>query len=261
MSGMELEEKLKKEIALLEYDDDSDAVLAPNHENLPMKLPQTAVFAFVGELVDEFTRKNGAEVVGEFVSITKKYPIYLLRYKGKKICLCQAPCGAAPATQILDWLIAYGVKKIIATGSCGVLLDVPENVFLIANRALRDEGTSFHYLPAARYIDLSQEILHCITDYFSSHHIPYEICTTWTTDGFFRETKKKVTMRKEEGCAVVEMECAALAACAEFRNVEFGQFFFTADSLHEIDNYKERGWGEDSLEPALMLAIDIAATL
>lgn len=60
---------------------------------------------------------------------------------------------------------------------------------------------------------------------------------------------------------VVEMECAALAACAEFRGAKFGQFLFTADSLAQVESYDEREWGLSSWKPALLLALDIAAKL
>ncbi len=253
--------KEMKNIALLEYDSEQSAVVAPDHEGLDINLPTVAVFAFCGEAVDEFAKSHHASVAAEFLSITKKYPIYVLTVNGREICLCQAPCGAAPATQILDWLIAYGVKKVISIGSCGVLCDLPENFFLLPYQALRDEGTSFHYLPASRYIRLNAKMVSAIEEYFNSHDIPYKKCMTWTTDGFFRETKKKVLARKEEGCDAVEMECAALASCAEFRGVQFGQFFFTADSLHAIDDYDEREWGSASLRPALKLALDIALSL
>ncbi len=250
-----------EDIALMEYDDDQEAVVSPCHEQKQMKLPKTLVFAFVGEVVEEFAKNNGARIVEEFESITKIYPIYVIDYKGKEICMCQAPCGAPAATQILDFLIGYGVEKIIATGSCGVLRDISENSFLIPERALRDEGTSFHYLPPSRYVELDQDMRQVMEAYFKAHSIPYELCTTWTTDGFFRDTKKKVMERREEGCATVEMECSALAACANFRGAKFGQFLFTADSLHAVDDYDERNWGRDSLEPALKLAMDIAAEL
>ncbi len=161
----------------------------------------------------------------------------------------------------MDWLISYGVKKIISTGSCGVLCDLPENYFLVPEKAIRDEGTSFHYLPPARYVDIDFEMLEAIENYFNRRNIPYKKCMTWTTDGFFRETKKKVLARRNEGCSCVEMECSALAACAKFRGVKFGQFLFTADSLHAVDAYDERGWGMNSLRPALEIAIEIASTL
>ncbi len=248
-------------LALFEYDPDPCAVINPDHEKLPIHLPAIAVFAFVGDAVDEFAREHHAEVVAEFESITKTYPVYVLRHEGRDICLCQAPCGAAPSVQILDWLIGYGVQHILSTGSCGVLCDLPENAFFIPTRALRDEGTSYHYLPPARFVDLDAIMTTEIRAYFDKHGIPYETGTVWTTDGFFRETKKKVLARREEGCTAVDMECAALAACAAFRGVKFGQFFFTADSLAAIDVHDMRGWGQASLRSALELTLEMAATV
>ena len=74
----------------------------------------------------------------------------------KEFCLCQAPLGAPAAAQFLDSLIACGCQKIVSAGSCGVLADLPENEFLVPVKALRDEGTSYHYLPVARYIELDE---------------------------------------------------------------------------------------------------------
>lgn len=250
---------LSKKIPLLEYDSAQDAVIAPNHENLNLHLPAVCVYAFLGDCIDEYAEENHCEKVAEFVSITKKYPIYRVEYKGKELCLCQAPVGAAAATQIMDWLIGYGVKYVISTGSCGVLADLPENVFLVAEKALRDEGTSYHYLPAERFVETDKEMRAYIEKCFAEKGLAYTECTTWTTDGFFRETREKVKARKEEGCMTVEMECAALAACAKFRNAKFGEFFFTADNLADLEKYEERGWGGESLKPALLLSLDIAA--
>lgn len=248
-------------IPLLEYDSAQEAVVMPDHEHLKVKFPPVAVFAFLGECIDEYAKKHHFEIIAEFVSITKYYPIYLAKHDGKEICLCQAPVGAAAAVQIMDWLIAYGVKYIISSGSCGVLVDIPENEFLVPVKALREEGTSYHYLPPTRYVETDKEIREVIEKSFAKNGLAYRECVTWTTDGFFRETKDKVKARREEGCTTVEMECSALAACAKFRNVKFGQFFFTADSLAETEAYDERAWGDRSLLPALLLSLDIAAEL
>lgn len=93
------------------------------------------------------------------------------------------------------------------------------------------------------------------------HGLEYVEVLTWTTDGFYRETPEKVAYRKEEGCAVVEMECSALAAVAQFRNVIWGQILFTADSLADIEKYDARNFGEDSYEHALKLCFDILKKL
>lgn len=249
---------IKNDIPILEYDNCEHAVINPDHEDVSVKLPECAVFAFLGETVDNYAMAAGAEEAGEFVSITKRYPIYVTHYRGKDICLCQAPVGAAPAVQILDWLIGHGVKKVVATGSCGALVDLPENTFLVPTKALRDEGTSYHYLPPARFVELKGDVLKAIEKVLTEKGLPYTECTTWSTDGFFRETTEMVEYRKSEGCSAVEMECAALAACAKFRGAEFGQLLYTADSLANVHEYDERDWGAASLEKALMLCLDIA---
>ena len=92
---------------------------------------------------------------------------------------------------------------------------------------------------------------------FEKHGLPFVPCTTWTTDGFFRETGDMVKYRREEGCSVVEMECAALAACCRKRGALFGQFLFTADSLANVHDYDARDFGTDSHEKALLLGLDI----
>ena len=209
-------QKEQAKIPLCEYDPSQESVLMPNHEKLGITLPPVAVFAFLEDLIDEYAKQNHLPVLAQFVSATKTYPVYGLNLDGKAICLCQAPVGAPAAVQIMDWLIAYGVKHVISAGSCGALVDLPENCFLVPAKALRDEGTSYHYLPPERFVETDEETRRIIERCFRKKGLAYEECVTWTTDGFFRETKDKVLARRQEGCTVVEMECAALAACALF---------------------------------------------
>lgn len=251
----------KNEIPILEYDDDPVAVIEPDHAKLGIKLPRKAVFAFLGGTVDRFAEKRGATVAAEFESATKNYPVYLLKQNGTKICLVQAPVGAPAAAQILDWLIAYGVREIISGGSCGALTDFEEGRFLVPRRALRDEGTSYHYLPPSRFVEIPEAARRAVEGALTRNGLPYTEVVTWSTDGFFRETKAKTEYRKSEGCSVVEMECAALAACAERRGAVFGELLFTADTLADPDRYEERNWGKASFERALELCIEAVCNL
>lgn len=247
----------KHEIPILEFDDNPQAVIMPTHENLDLNLPARCVYGFLEEEVERYALSVGAEKVGEFVSATKTYPVFVMTYNGEEICLAQAPVGSAAAAQFLDWLIGYGVKQIISTGTCGVLVDMPENVFLIPTRALRDEGASYHYVAPSRYIEMNQQALGAIKRTLKQKKIPYEEVMTWSTDGFYRETPDKVAYRIEEGCGVVEMECAALAAVAKLRGAIWGVLLFTADSLADIDNYDQRDWGSKAFDKALELCLDI----
>ncbi len=189
--------------------------------------------------IDEFKEK----LISHYIK-AKDYT----NYRGENICLCQAPVGSASAAQLLDWLIGYGVKEIISAGSCGALENFPENTFLIPQKALRDEGTSYHYMMPSRYVDINKSALRAIEKTLKEHGLKYTEVISWSTDGFYRETKEKVLYRKEEGCSVVEMECSALAACAQMRGVIWGEILFTADSLADIEKYDARNWGGDSFE-------------
>lgn len=251
----------KNEIPILEFDSEQTAVVAPTHEKLDLHLPEKCVFAFLGEYIDEYASKTKARKVSEYVSATKSYPVYITEHKGEEVVLCQAPVGAAAAAQILDWLIGYGVREIISAGSCGALETFPESTFLVPNRALRDEGASYHYAPPSRFMEIGEKARKAIEETVTQHGMKYQEVVTWSTDGFYRETKEKVAYRKSEGCSVVEMECSALAAVSAFRGATWGVILYTADSLADVDRYDERNWGGNAYEYALTLCLDAVVKL
>jgi len=247
----------RNEIPILEYDDSSLEVIPPDHDWTAEKLPEKCLFAFLGDVVHEYAEKHGARVAETLITVSSDIKVYVLHEEKEDICLVQSPIGAAASAQVLDTLVSCGCRKVIEVGSCGVLADLPENAFIVLNKALRAEGTSYHYLPASRYIDLDEEPVSVIEETFRKYGIPFVKCTTWSTDGFFRETKDMVKYRLEEGCLVVEMECSALAACSRKRGAKFGQFLFTADSLANVHEYDARAFGTESHEKALLLGLDI----
>ena len=184
---------IPNEIPLLEYDDSSLEVIAPNHDCRDLRLPEKCLFAFLGDVVHRYADDHRAEIAEELVTVSHIIRVYVLHEADEDICLVQSPIGAAAAME-----------------KC-----------------------------------------------FEKHGLPFVPCTTWTTDGFFRETGDMVKYRREEGCSVVEMECAALAACCRKRGALFGQFLFTADSLANVHDYDARDFGTDSHEKALLLGLDI----
>ena len=246
---------IKNEIPILEYDTESKSVIMPGHHT-DYKFCERAVMLFMERETEEFASIHNCETVGKFESITKAYCVYKTVFNGKELVFCQAPLGGAGAVQIMDQLIAGGVRKIIATGCCGALIDDTEGDFFIPTSALGQEGTSYHYLPPAREVELDKSPIFAMEKILKKAGIGYKKCKTWTTDGFYRETKEMVLYRKEEGYSVVEMECASLAACAKMRGIEFGQLLFTADSLANTDKHDIRNWGESTFAVALKLAIN-----
>jgi uridine phosphorylase len=107
-------------------------------------------------------------------------------------------------------MIAFGAKKFIACGGSGVLnREIAVGHVVVPDIAVRDEGTSYHYLPAAREVAASSEGVAAIVATLEKHTVPYIVGKTWTTDGFYRETSARIARRKAEGCITVEMEAAA----------------------------------------------------
>ena len=247
----------KNEIPILEYDDTSPEVIPPDHDWTAGPLPEKCLFAFLGDAVHDYAEQHNAAVAETLITVSHDIKIYVLHDPAGDICLVQSPIGAAASAQVLDTLVSCGCRKVIAVGSCGVLADLKEDAFIVPVRALRAEGTSYHYLPASRYIELDEEPIAVMEETFCKFGLPFVTCTTWSTDGFFRETKDMVGYRLEEGCAVVEMECAALAACCRKRGAKFGQFLFTADSLANVHEYDAREFGVKSHGKALLLGLEV----
>lgn len=152
-------------IPFFEFDADPRAVLEPTHEGLNLQLPKKCVFAFLGDAVDAYAARVQARTASHFISATKHYPIHVVRHGGEDIALCRASVGAAPVAQLLDWLIGH------------------------ARRALRDEGTSYPYAPPTRYVDVSEHARRAIRETMRAHGLPYQEVLTWSTDGFYRETR------------------------------------------------------------------------
>ena len=173
---------VKHDYPILEYDTASKAIFQPG--NGKKYFPKKAVFAFLGDEVEKYALAHGGIQIDEFESVTKLYPIYECFHNHEKICLCPAPVGSAAAVRILEYLIAGGVTEIISVGSCGVLEDIPENRFLIPVSALRDEGTSYHYLPPSREIKISKAGTSAIKSALNQKKIPYLEVKTWTTAEF-----------------------------------------------------------------------------
>jgi len=250
---------VKNQYPILEYDEEKVGVIKPNRAGRAT-LPAICVMTFFGEVLDKFIAENDGMEVNHYGSEMRAFPIYELEYMGIKICLVQAVVGSASIAMMTDFLIGYGVKAIITCGGCGVIHDIPAGDVIVPTVALRDEGASYHYLPPSRDICLDSDMIRIIEDVLTRHSVPFIECKTWTTDAFYRETPDMISYRKEEGCKVVEMECATIASIAKFRGIKFGQLLYSGDILTDFDNYDERAWTHNlnSREKLFLLSLETA---
>ena len=153
-----------------------------------------------------------------------------------KIVLAYAPLGAPAAGGLLEELIAYGIKRVLACGSSGLIGEFDSSHLLLVNKAIRDEGLSYHYMEPSLYVETSEPFTKEIEKELTKRNILFDEGITWTTDAFYRETKSRIEIRREQGAIAVEMECAGLAAVANFRNIEFAQILYFSDIV------KQEGW-------------------
>ena len=112
-----------------------------------------------------------------------------------------------------------------------------------ATAGIRDEGTSYHYVPAGREVGATGQAVETIVAALERHGVPHVLGKTWTTDAIYRETRDKIERRVAEGCLTVEMEHTALCAVAAFRGVAFGQLLYAGDDLSG-EVWDDRGWDE-----------------
>jgi uridine phosphorylase len=227
---------------ILEFDPTSDAIIEPGRVLQAIDVPEYCVLCFFQEVITEMCGNGLGTCVHQLGSEIGSNPVYEINFQGKRLAVFHPGVGAPLAAGFLEELIALGCKKFIACGGSGVLnRDIAVGHVVVPSSAIRDEGTSYHYLPPAREVAASVEGVAAIEAALQEHHVAYVVGKTWTTDAIYRETRAKIERRKTEGCITVEMEAAAFFAVAQFRGVTFAQILYGGDDISG-DEWDNRGW-------------------
>lgn len=218
---------------LEEFDEAINSTFDPYEvENVIEGFPSVGVTCFSEKLLNQLVEKFHGEQIGLNSNANGKLPIYKIKYEGHEIALFLSRVGAPVCITQYEELFVMGIKKIVVFGTCGVLDgSIDDLAIIIPDSALRDEGTSYHYLKSSREVVANPKYKEEFIKLLKEHNYSYIVGKVWTTDAPYRETRNKVLKRKEEGCICVDMECSAIAALAKFRNKEVFQFFYAADNL------------------------------
>lgn len=220
---------------LEEFDKSTTAILNP--EDFSPKIdgfPKTVVGFFSKDIMDEIVEKYQAKIIYEILDANATYPVYEIEFENTKIAVTMALVGAPACVGNFEEVIACGVENLLLVGSCGRLTsDIDHFSIVLPTSAIRDEGTSYHYLPSSDEVQLDEDAIKSVEKVLQKLKISYAKGKTWTTDAIFRETRAKTNKRIEQGAIVVDMECSAMAALAKFRKVKFAQIFYAADTLAE----------------------------
>jgi uridine phosphorylase len=247
---------------ILEHDPSREALTEPSKIIKPRDMPEHAVICFFREVIDKVVVECNAKMLVKNNWEDGPHPIYEIAYQNQRLAFFHPGVGAPIAASLLEEAIAFGCRKFIACGGCGVLESMAVGDLVVVSGAIRDEGVSYHYLPPSREVTANEVGVNALVKRLGSRGVPYRLGKTWTTDAPYRETPNKIAKRKEEGCLVVEMEAASMMAVAQFRNAIFGQVLYGGDDLSGAE-WDHRGWTSKSeiRENLFWLCADACLTL
>jgi uridine phosphorylase len=150
--------------------------------------------------------------------------------------------GASFAVLLAEELFASGCQFLMSLTSAGQLLPLQQPpYFILIDRALRDEGTSYHYRPPAPFSLANDGLLSMLSGAFAGLRVPVHRGATWTTDAPFRETEDAIAAMRDKGLLAVEMEAAALYAFAEARGKPVLAFAHVTNQMAKIEGDFEKG--------------------
>lgn len=229
------------QLPLLEFDGSVPALIEPDRVVSRGDVPAACVVTFFGDAVQRLL-DEGATLIDENRWEDGPHPLIEVEFEGRRLAVLHAGVGGPLAVGLLEETIARGCRAFVACGGAGSLVaEQTVGHVVVLESALRDEGTSHHYVPASRWLDLDTASRSVLESTLTDHGVPFVTGSTWTTDAPYRETPAKIESRRSEGCLVVEMEAASLAAAARFRGVPFAQVVYCGDDLSGA-SWDHRSW-------------------
>ncbi len=164
---------------------------------------------------------------------------YILEENDDQIGICGGFGIGAPMIAILiEELNTFGIKLFLSIGTAGSLQkSLQLGSFVVCDKAIRDEGTSHHYLKPEKYSFPSKKLTEKLVEVMKAMDLEFTVGTDWTIDAPYRETYPEIKQYQKEGVLTVDMEAAAIFAVAEYLNVEAGAIFTISDYLGE-DEWK-----------------------
>ena len=175
-----------------------------------------------------------------------------------KVGLVQGGYGAPAAACLLESVIELGCKRLFLLGLAGAVgEDVELGELVIPSEIVREEGTSFHYMPDAGNVRPDEDLLKRLRGFLSgSGDLVLHEGKTVTTDAAFRQTLRKELRWREEGILAVEMEMSALLVVARYHSVPAVALLVISDK-HDLDGDTPWTWDEEGMRAARMNAIDL----
>ncbi len=182
--------------------------------------------------------------------------LYSFAHAGLQYGIVGCAVGASFAVLIAEELFASGCELLISVTSSGQVIPVRlPPYFVTIDRALRDEGTSYHYMAPSDYSYADTDIISALDGAFDNFAVPVLTGATWTTDAPFRETQQAIDAMREKRLLAVEMEAAALYAFAQARRKPVLCFAHVTNQMGRVDGDFEKGEADGSKDALDLIAI------
>lgn len=186
--------------------------------------------------------------------------LYRFSLDGMQLGIIGCAVGGPFAVLLAEQLFVSGCELLISITSAGQILPVREPpYFILIDRALRDDGVSYHYLAPTKYSMLNPALADPIYDALARGSMQIERGPIWTTDAPFRETEEAVAFARTEGILAVEMEAASLYAFAEAKQKPVICFAHVTNQMGEVESDFEKGEADGSVAALRLLTLTIGA--
>jgi uridine phosphorylase len=203
-------------------------------------VPSICILDPDGDLVRRLRRSGQAQPCEEWPCYHTQLDTFTLgaHYVGIVGCAVGAPF----AVLVAEELFASGCRQLISITSAGQISPLREPpYFVIIDRALRDEGTSYHYAAPADYADADPAIVAWARESARDTGFPILVGPSWTTDAPFRETVEAIESAKRQNILAVEMEAAALYAFARAVGVDVLCLAHVTNMMGQAEQDFEKG--------------------
>jgi uridine phosphorylase len=218
------------------------------------RIPDICILDPDGDIVRSLVARGEARLESTWAS----YHTKLYRFNRDEIDFGIVGCavGASYAVLIAEEMFASGCKLLISVTSSGQIVPVrPPPYFITIERALRDEGTSYHYMAASDYAHADAGLISALGGAFEEFPVPVVTGATWTTDAPFRETQPAIDAMRKRNLMAVEMEAAALYAFAQVRRKPVVCFAHVTNQMGRIEGDFEKGEEGGSHDALKLIAI------
>lgn len=210
-------------------------------------VPPVCILEFDGDLTDWLVRQGVAKPFNPWACFHTT--MFAMELEGVSCGIIARTIGGPYAVLIAEQLHAAGAKLIVGLTSAGrVDHDLPLPCLVVVSSAIRDEGTSYHYLPPDREVACKSPVVQQLERELIATGWAVRSGKVWTTDAPYRETKTQLDKWAREGAVAVEMQAASLFAFGMARQVAVALVAMVSNAVDHAGAQFDTGSLEDGLQ-------------